>query len=91
MHKGQTCAEYAVRGKLERLPKEEQDRLAEEVVRREAVKCPGTGCGANIQKTEGCDHMICKFPLSFLFDSRLERCEWGDGGVDEREGMGRIC
>jgi hypothetical protein len=62
--------------RYERAAREEEStkREAEEAsiaeVGRSSVECPG--CGANIHKTAGCDHMTCKFVSK----------QWGCVGAD---------
>lgn len=69
-HENETCAMYTQRVERERQEKEareEQDarrkREEEEAsaaeVKKNAVECPG--CGVQIHKMSGCDHITCKF------------------------------
>lgn len=71
-HDGQTCEEYRVwladaprRAEVDRAEKARMEKLkrAEEksakYLDRRAKTCPNAKCGAVIQKTSGCDHMIC--------------------------------
>jgi hypothetical protein len=39
--------------------KRAEERASERLVKQIAKSCPGPGCGAKIQKNEGCDHMTC--------------------------------
>lgn len=64
-HDNETCTQFDDRVARERAAKAEEERIKREAeeasiaeVGRSAVQCPG--CGANIQKTTGCDHMTCK-------------------------------
>lgn len=63
-HTAETCTQYQERIK-EEAEREERMKLAKKdeeaslaKVKSLSVKCPG--CGANIQKIDGCDHMTCK-------------------------------
>ncbi|OQO07977.1 hypothetical protein B0A48_06770 [Cryoendolithus antarcticus] len=58
-HQGKTCAEYGVivRGDSKRRREEEK---SEKMVQGMSKVCPGTGCGARIEKGGGCDHMTCR-------------------------------
>ncbi|KAK6437086.1 hypothetical protein LTR95_006718 [Oleoguttula sp. CCFEE 5521] len=58
-HQGKTCAEYGVivRGGSKRRKEEEK---SEKLVQGMSKICPGTGCGARIEKGGGCDHMTCR-------------------------------
>nr|OQO23940.1 hypothetical protein B0A51_11069 [Rachicladosporium sp. CCFEE 5018] len=53
-HQGKTCAEYGViaRGGSKRRREEEK---SEKMVQGMSKVCPGTGCGARIEKGGGCD------------------------------------
>ena len=61
-HTDETCTRYQERISKEReeelriQKKQEEASLAE--VTKVSVACPG--CGANIQKSHGCDHMTCE-------------------------------
>ena len=72
-HYGQTCEEFRVwladaprraeadkaeKARLEKL-KRAEEKSAKYLDKR-ATTCPNTKCGAVIQKTSGCDHMICR-------------------------------
>lgn len=61
-HTDETCTQYQERIAKEReeelrIQKEQEEASLAEVT-RVSVACPG--CGANIQKSYGCDHMTCK-------------------------------
>jgi hypothetical protein len=58
-HEGETCNEYTYRMSPRR--KRAEERASERLVKQIAKSCPGPGCGARIQKNEGCDHMTCGF------------------------------
>jgi len=59
-HGGQSCAE-AQRDKFEReLEVLDLNERSELVIERTTNKCPG--CGATINKIDGCNYMICEFP-----------------------------
>ena len=53
-HEGQTCAQYQT--SVQQRSADEQKSL--DLVREDSHPCPG--CGANIHKTDGCDHMTCE-------------------------------
>jgi hypothetical protein len=57
-HEGETCNEYTYRMSPRR--KRAEERASERLVKQIAKSCPGPGCGARIQKNEGCDHMTCE-------------------------------
>jgi hypothetical protein len=67
-HENEVCTQYSERIERERLEREaqgqaiqvrrEQDEASVAEIGRSAVECPG--CGSQIQKTSGCDHMTCK-------------------------------
>jgi E3 ubiquitin-protein ligase RNF14 len=64
-HENEVCTQYNERTEREKAEAEEADRVRfqqEEAsaaeVGRSSVECPG--CGVQIQKTTGCDHMTCK-------------------------------
>jgi E3 ubiquitin-protein ligase RNF14 len=59
MHTDETCAQYDKRQQLEQMLDTEQAKATQAVLDDETSRCPG--CGLHIQKTEGCDHMTCKF------------------------------
>jgi hypothetical protein len=71
-HETETCAQHNERVAEEQAEREaieeaarirrEQDDASIAEVARSSVECPG--CGANIQKSSGCDHMTCKFDLT---------------------------
>jgi hypothetical protein len=69
IHEDETCIQYDERIARERAERKEEERTrraAEEAsaaeVSKSSVECPG--CGANIAKISGCDHMTCKFSVS---------------------------
>jgi hypothetical protein len=75
-HTDETCDQYDERIAREERERQEETRIKQEQeeaslaeVSRSSVECPG--CGANIQKTEGCDHMTCKFSPSHTVISLL--------------------
>lgn len=54
-HSGVTCEDFDRR--------QSEEKLNLETISRTTKKCPGAGCGVNIEKNEGCSHMTCKcFP-----------------------------
>jgi hypothetical protein len=55
-HEEQTCDEYQADAK--RRSEDEQKSL--DAVKKMSRPCPGQGCGVNIDKYEGCDHMTCE-------------------------------
>lgn len=75
-HEDQTCEEYQVVAK--RRSEEEEKSL--EAVKQVSRPCPGPGCGVNIDKFAGCDHVTCEsihvfhFGLSLITD-RFSRPE----------------
>jgi hypothetical protein len=57
LHEGETCEEYEYR----RSGQKEKDEKAQEeasvkAITKLAKKCPGKGCGWQIEKNDGCDH-----------------------------------
>ena len=52
MHCGMTCAEYDL------MVSNNPDLADEHYLLKNTKNCPG--CGVNIEKNEGCDHMTCK-------------------------------
>jgi IBR domain, a half RING-finger domain len=75
-HDNQTCDEYrASLANARGLDKERRARAkllkrfqerSEKYLDKNAKTCPNAACGVKIQKTQGCDHMICKSLLSTL-------------------------
>ena len=61
-HRGETCEQYDVRMALSKRLAEhvEEEQASERTIKETTKKCPGEGCGASIEKNEGCDHMTCK-------------------------------
>lgn len=63
-HEGETCQEYDYRvsGAKEREEqrRKEQEEASLKAINKISKKCPGAGCGWNIQKHNGCDHMTCR-------------------------------
>lgn len=55
-HEEQTCDDYQANAK--RRSEDEQKSL--EAVKQVSRPCPGPGCGVNIDKWTGCDHVTCK-------------------------------
>lgn len=53
-HENETCAEYDKRTEAEQA----QEEASVALLKEKAQKCPG--CGSQIEKTTGCDHMTCK-------------------------------
>jgi hypothetical protein len=71
-HEGETCKEFERRLEAEKNAQEEQARKRREqeeasvqAVKQRARECPG--CGAQIEKVSGCDHMTCKFLIHCFF------------------------
>ncbi|KAH6625336.1 hypothetical protein C7974DRAFT_434463 [Boeremia exigua] len=72
-HTDETCTQYKERLETEVAEREEELRVKREheaassaEVNKISKECPG--CGANIQKTSGCDHMTCyRSPCRFEF------------------------
>lgn len=62
-HEEQTCDQYQVDAK--RRNKDEKKSL--EAVKKLSRPCPGPGCGVNIDKYSGCDHVTCKDMYTVLF------------------------
>ncbi|KAH9868355.1 hypothetical protein J1614_007427 [Plenodomus biglobosus] len=65
-HEGETCDEYECRTSAQ----QHAEQIAQEEASLAAIahfskKCPGPGCGYNIEKNNGCDHMTCKFWKDF--------------------------
>ncbi|KAF2789085.1 hypothetical protein K505DRAFT_285044, partial [Melanomma pulvis-pyrius CBS 109.77] len=63
-HEGETCQEYddrvgGAKERGEQKRREEQEKASLEAIKKISKKCPGEGCGWNIQKDSGCDHMTC--------------------------------
>jgi hypothetical protein len=61
-HAGQTCDEYD-EAIVERLMQEEASM---KLIGKISKICPTPSCGANIQKSAGCDHMTCEFSRLLL-------------------------
>lgn len=61
-HKGETCKQYDARMALSKRSAKliEEEQASERTIKETTKKCPGEGCGASIEKNEGCDHMTCK-------------------------------
>lgn len=55
-HEEQTCDDYQADAK--RRSEDEQKSL--ETVKQVSRPCPGPGCGVNIDKWTGCDHVTCE-------------------------------
>ncbi|KAF1972361.1 hypothetical protein BU23DRAFT_387472, partial [Bimuria novae-zelandiae CBS 107.79] len=57
-HEGETCDDFD-----RRVEQEEEQRMQEaasaKVISMLTKTCPGEGCGWNIEKNGGCDHMTC--------------------------------
>ncbi|CAG5166511.1 uncharacterized protein ALTATR162_LOCUS6935 [Alternaria atra] len=68
-HENEACTQYNERVELERVEREardervrvrrEQDEASAAEAGRSSVECPG--CGVQIQKIDGCDHMTCRW------------------------------
>jgi hypothetical protein len=87
-HENESCTHYSARIAREIAQAEEEERARtqqeEARVRREqeaasaaevaksSVECPG--CGVQIQKTEGCDHMTCKYSATSISSRQLLTC-----------------
>lgn len=59
-HRGETCDEF------DRRVKQKEEQRMQEAASAKAIgeltkKCPREGCGWNIEKNGGCDHMTCEF------------------------------
>ncbi|CAN9129588.1 unnamed protein product [Alternaria alternata] len=74
-HKSQQVEEARVR--------REQEAASAAEVAKSSVECPG--CGVQIQKTEGCDHMTCR-----RNDCRFEFCYVCRAPYDGMQGIHRI-
>ena len=59
-HYGETCAQLDARANRRR----QDDEVSRQLINRISKECPG--CTANIEKVDGCDHMVCKLTLSVL-------------------------
>jgi hypothetical protein len=69
-HEDEACSQYTERMDRERAEREareqearvrrQQEEASVAEVGRSSMECPG--CGVNIHKTAGCDHMTCKIP-----------------------------
>ena len=59
-HDNETCEEYLDRleSAKQKRKRDKEDKASAKEVKRIAKECPG--CGAQIQKTSGCDHMTCE-------------------------------
>jgi hypothetical protein len=71
-HTGETCETYDVRKKFENMSVVEQEDASLAVVAKQTKKCPG--CGYNILKSTGCDHMTCKFAVLTALLSMMLHC-----------------
>jgi DNA-directed RNA polymerase subunit RPC12/RpoP len=74
-HDDETCTLFDERVARESAMQEEEQRRRDEAeqasvqeVAQSSVECPG--CGANIAKNGGCDHMTCKFSQIQSLNSR---------------------
>lgn len=54
-HDGETCEQYQARHQAQ----QQQETASAEMIQSTTKSCPQ--CDANIEKSIGCDHMICKF------------------------------
>jgi DNA repair exonuclease SbcCD ATPase subunit len=85
-HENESCTQHNERiaREITQAEEEERDRNQQEEearVRREheaasaaevaksSVECPG--CGVQIQKTEGCDHVTCKYSATSISSQQL--------------------
>lgn len=65
-HEGQTCEEFDMDdSQIERL--EEAEATAKLLAKEHAQVCPN--CQNGVSRSEGCDHMTCKFPSIIHFNS----------------------
>lgn len=55
VHEGQTCGEFQTMHR--KYSEDEEESLA--FVKKTSRPCPGKGCGVNIHKISGYDHMTC--------------------------------
>lgn len=66
-HEDETCDEYECRTSAQQHAEQiEQEEASLTAIAQFTKKCPGPGCGYNIEKNKGCDHMRCKFWKDFL-------------------------
>src|SRR6201996_6648800 len=61
-HHGETCEQYddRVDGSKRRQKEKKTAAASMQLIFDTTKKCPGKGCGWNIEKHNGCDHMTCK-------------------------------
>ncbi|KAF8603505.1 hypothetical protein BDV93DRAFT_523281 [Ceratobasidium sp. AG-I] len=60
-HTGQTCAQYDAR-RAGRTREARANRASEAYIQQHAKACPNSACGRQIEKIDGCDHMVCQRP-----------------------------
>jgi hypothetical protein len=70
-HDGKTCEDYDAELSADHAASEEKSR---NLIEGSTVKCPGTGCGFDIEKenNDGCDTMTCKHTSSMALPERLK-------------------
>lgn len=64
MHDNEACSDYQDRITNGQRSREDQEEASKKLVEAESKACPK--CTARIEKTHGCDHMICTIGLYVL-------------------------
>jgi hypothetical protein len=78
-HINENCTQYDKRvANFERVEAErEAVKKSLQVIFDSTKMCPGRGCGWNIEKNKGCDHMTCKFHPFLRYEIWIQAdCLW---------------